>query len=112
MIQILKFQFLLSGDRQVLFLVMVTGCVSIGKLCDSEIFRVTATSFVALSGQTVDEERITEVRKLLNSGTFYFSWSHSGEPFDLSNCAQRKKNASQTDNRFFWYNEMLISITK
>jgi synaptojanin len=102
----MKIFFLFSGDRQVLFLVMVTGCVSIGKLCDSEVFKVTSTSFIALSGQTVDEERIQEVRKLLNSGTFYFSWSHSGEPFDLSNCAQRKKNASQTDNRFFWYENM------
>ncbi|XP_059468868.1 synaptojanin-1 [Neocloeon triangulifer] len=95
-----------AGDRQVLFLVMVTGCVSIGKVGDSEVFRVTATTFVSLSGQQQDEERITEVRKLLNSGTFYFSWSSSGEPIDLSLCAQRKKNANQTDNRFFW-NRML-----
>ncbi|CAB3386484.1 Hypothetical predicted protein [Cloeon dipterum] len=95
-----------AGDRQVLYLVMVTGCVSIGKLCDSEVFRVTATTFVSLSGQQQDEERITEVRKLLNSGTFYFSWSSSGEPIDLTLCAQRKKNANQTDNRFFW-NRML-----
>lgn len=44
-----------------------------------------------------------QVRKLLNSGTLYFS--HSSAPangLDLTLCAQRRQKASDTDNRFFW----------
>uniref|UniRef100_A0A8D8SPY4 phosphoinositide 5-phosphatase n=1 Tax=Cacopsylla melanoneura TaxID=428564 RepID=A0A8D8SPY4_9HEMI len=96
-----------AGETSVLFLVMVTGCVSVGKIADSEIFRVTQTSFVSLRNQPADEERIGEVRKLLNSGTFYFSWSvGAAESLDLSLCAQRRKYTSETDRRFFW-NRML-----
>lgn len=97
-----------AGERNVLYLVLVTGCISVGKIADSEVFRITATSFVSLSNQPQDEERITEVRKLLNSGTFYFSWSSSGEPLDLTLCAQRRKKTKETDNRFFWL--VIISI--
>jgi len=87
----------------VLYLVLVTGCVSVGKIGDSEVFRITQTSFVSLRNQAQDEERIAEVRKLLNSGTFYFSWSASGETLDITLCAQRRKKNAATDNRFFWY---------
>lgn len=95
-----------AGENTVLYLVLVTGCVSIGKLCDSEIFRITQTTFISLRNQPQDEERISEVRRLLNSGTFYFSWSSTGEPLDLTLCAQKMKTTSITDNRFFW-NRML-----
>jgi len=87
----------------VLYLVLVTGCVSVGKIGDSEVFRITQTSFISLRNQAQDEERIAEVRKLLNSGTFYFSWSASGEALDITLCAQRRKKNAATDNRFFWY---------
>lgn len=50
-----------SGETTVLYLVMVTGCVSVGKVADSEIFRVTQTHFVSLRNQAQDEERISEV---------------------------------------------------
>lgn len=52
---------------------MITGCFSIGKIGDTEIFRITQTQFIPLHYQQ-NEERISEVRKVLNSGTFYFSW--------------------------------------
>ncbi|KAL0277407.1 UNVERIFIED_CONTAM: hypothetical protein PYX00_004700 [Menopon gallinae] len=95
-----------AGENTVLYLVMVTGCVSVGKLENSEVFRITQTNFVSLRNQPQDEERISEVRRLLNSGTFYFSWSNTGEPLDLTLCAQRRRITSLTDNRFFW-NRML-----
>lgn len=95
-----------AGENTVLYLVLVTGCISVGKLMDSEVFRITQTNFVSLRNQPQDEERISEVRRLLNSGTFYFSWSSSGEAFDITLCAQRRKLTSNTDNRFFW-NRML-----
>lgn len=80
----------------------MSGCVSVGKIGDSEVFRITQTNFVSLRNQQQDEERIAEVRKLLNSGTFYFSWSSSGEALDLTLCAQRRRKTMDTDNRFFW----------
>ncbi|EFA11114.1 LOW QUALITY PROTEIN: synaptojanin-1 [Tribolium castaneum] len=99
---------LYSGDSTVLYLVMVTGCFSVGKIGDSEIFRITQTQFVPLHYQQ-NEDRIAEVRKLLNSGTFYFSW-YSGTPggsqLDLTLCAQRRHKTITTDHRFFW-NRML-----
>ncbi|KAJ4444744.1 hypothetical protein ANN_06541 [Periplaneta americana] len=90
-----------AGESTVLYLVLVTGCVSVGKISDSEVFRITQTSFVSLRNQSQDEERIAEVRKVLNSGTFYFSWSSSGEALDITLCAQRRRKMAATDNRFF-----------
>lgn len=101
-----------AGDNTVLYLVLVTGCVSVGKLNDSEVFRITQTTFVSLRNQAQDEERISEVRRLLNSGTFYFSWSNTGETLDLTLCAQRRHLTADTDNRFFWNRMLLIHLMR
>ncbi|KAG8227890.1 hypothetical protein J437_LFUL008204 [Ladona fulva] len=95
-----------AGETTVLYLVVVSGCISVGKVGDSEVFRIIQTTFISLRNQPQDEERISEVRKLLNSGTFYFSWSPSGDSLDLTLCAQRRMKTKETDNRFFW-NRML-----
>lgn len=52
-----------AGESNVLYLVMITGCFSVGKIGDTEIFRITQTQFVPLHYQH-NEERISEVRKL------------------------------------------------
>lgn len=91
-----------SGDENVLYLVLVTGCVSVGKIGDSEIFSITATQFVSLQNLPNDEERIVGVRSVFNSRTFYFAWASTGVPWDLTLCAQRKIQDHDTDNRFFW----------
>ncbi|XP_038053185.1 synaptojanin-1-like [Patiria miniata] len=102
------------GEQTVLYLVIVTGCVSVGKVGSSEIFRITATSFISLRRDPGDEERITEVRKLLSSGTFYFVWSSSSQQaqFDLSLCAQRQKQDHSTDNRFFWNRTLHLHLQR
>ena len=92
-----------AGNEHILYLVLVTGCLSVGKVAESEIFKITGTSFVSLRNVAQDEDRIVEIRKLLSSGTFYFAWSAYGSTFDLSLCAQRCLQANDTDNRFFWY---------
>ncbi|GAB6030737.1 hypothetical protein CHUAL_007588 [Chamberlinius hualienensis] len=98
-----------AGKHSILYLVLITGCISVGKVGESDIFRITNTLFVSLQNQPNDEERIVEVRKLINSGTFYFSWSSTlKEPFDLTLCAQRQPKSTETDNRFFW-NRMLFT---
>lgn len=49
-----------AGETSGLYLVMITGCFSVGKIGDSEIFRITETQFVPLHYQQ-NEERIAEV---------------------------------------------------
>lgn len=95
--------FFLVGEQEIsLFLVLVTGCTSVGKINDNEIFRINATQLVPLQdGQ--DEEILAELRKFLNSGTFYFSvCSGDQQPLDLTLCAQRRYESCEPDNRFFW----------
>ncbi|XP_069744866.1 synaptojanin-1 isoform X3 [Narcine bancroftii] len=89
-------------DNMLHYLVLVTGCMSVGKIQDSEVFRVTSTEFISLRNEPLDEERISEVRKVLNSGSFYFAWSSSGVSLDLSLNAHRRIQEHTTDNRFFW----------
>ena len=93
-----------AGEDTILYLVLVIGCLSVGKIGESDIYRITSTSFISLRNAPQDEERIIELRKFLNAGTFYFSWSATGlgNQFDLSLCAQRSMNDQRTDNRFFW----------
>lgn len=50
-----------AGESSVLYLVLVTGCFSMGKMCDSEIFRITQTQFVPLQFQAPGEDKIAEV---------------------------------------------------
>ena len=91
-----------AGDSMLHSLVVVTGCSSVGKVQDSEVFRVTQTDFISLKNDPGDEDRISEVRKVLNSGHFYFAWSATGISMDLSLNAHRRILEDTTDNRFFW----------
>lgn len=92
-----------AGDIMLHYLVLVTGCMSVGKIQESEVFRVTSTEFISLRVDSSDEDRISEVRKVLNSGNFYFAWSASGVSLDLSLNAHRSLQEHTTDNRFFWW---------
>lgn len=49
-----------TGELTTLYLVMITGCFSIGKIGDSEIFRITQTQFIPLH-YAQNEDRISEV---------------------------------------------------
>lgn len=93
-----------AGENTLLYLVLVTGCFSVGKIGESEVFRITQTHFVPLHYTQGNEDRVSEVRKVLNSGTFYFSWSPGlQESLDITLSAQRRCKATTTDNRFFWF---------
>ncbi|XP_041114662.1 synaptojanin-1-like isoform X9 [Polyodon spathula] len=98
------------GDTMIHCLVLVTGCMSVGKLQDSEVFRVTSTDFVSLRNDPSDEDRISDVRKVLNSGNFYFAWSSSGVSLDLSLNAHRRIKEDTTDNRFFWTQSLHLHL--
>ncbi|XP_027392347.1 synaptojanin-1 isoform X9 [Bos indicus] len=92
------------------YLVLVTGCMSVGKIQESEVFRVTSTEFISLRVDSSDEDRISEVRKVLNSGNFYFAWSASGVSLDLSLNAHRSLQEHTTDNRFFWNQSLHLHL--
>uniref|UniRef100_A0AAY4E882 Synaptojanin-1 n=1 Tax=Denticeps clupeoides TaxID=299321 RepID=A0AAY4E882_9TELE len=98
------------GDSMLHSLVVVTGCSSVGKVQDSEVFRVTATEFVSLKNDPSDEDRIADVRKVLNSGNFYFAWSSTGVSMDLSLNAHRRIKEDTTDNRFFWNQSLHLHL--
>uniref|UniRef100_A0A8C3L1X6 Synaptojanin-1 n=1 Tax=Chrysolophus pictus TaxID=9089 RepID=A0A8C3L1X6_CHRPC len=98
------------GDTLLHYLVVVTGCMSVGKIQDSEVFRVTSTEFVSLRIESTDEDRISEVRKVLNSGNFYFAWSATGVSLDLSLNAHRSMQEHTTDNRFFWNQSLHLHL--
>ncbi|XP_030648320.1 synaptojanin-1 [Chanos chanos] len=98
------------GDSMLHSLVVVTGCSSVGKVQDSEVFRVTATDFVSLKNDPSDEDRISEVRKVLNSGNFYFAWSSTGVSLDLSLNAHRRIREDTSDNRFFWNQSLHLHL--
>ncbi|XP_047199386.1 synaptojanin-1 isoform X4 [Hippoglossus stenolepis] len=98
------------GDSMLHSLVVVTGCSSVGKVQDSEVFRVTQTDFISLKNDPGDEDRIAEVRKVLNSGHFYFAWSSTGVSLDLSLNARRRILEDTTDNRFFWNQSLHLHL--
>ncbi|XP_035873302.1 synaptojanin-1 isoform X4 [Phyllostomus discolor] len=98
------------GDTMLHYLVLVTGCMSVGKIQESEVFRVTSTEFLSLRIDSSDEDRISEVRKVLNSGNFYFAWSASGVSLDLSLSAHRSRQEHATDNRFFWNQSLHLHL--
>ncbi|XP_061483783.1 synaptojanin-1 isoform X3 [Rhineura floridana] len=98
------------GDTLLHYLVLVTGCMSVGKIQESEVFRVTSTDLISLRIDPSDEERISEVRKVLNSGNFYFAWSSSGVSLDLSLNAHRSVQEQTTDNRFFWNQSLHLHL--
>ncbi|KAM4695364.1 synaptojanin-2 [Discoglossus pictus] len=93
-----------SGNSQFHFLVLVNGCTSVGRILDAEVYKITVIDFCPLQEETKEEERITALRKILNSGMFYFSWPNAGSNFDLTVRAQQqsKDTPYEPGNWFFW----------
>ncbi|XP_053524696.1 synaptojanin-2 isoform X3 [Artibeus jamaicensis] len=96
-----------SGDASLSFLVLVTGCTSVGRIPEAEIYKITTTDFYPLQEEAREEDRLTALRKILNSGVFYFSWPNDGSRFDLTVRAQKQGDDShEWGNAFFW-NQLL-----
>ncbi|NXI03130.1 SYNJ2 protein, partial [Pachycephala philippinensis] len=95
------------GNTRLHFLVLVTGCSSVGKILDAEVYKITATDFCPLQEETKEDERVTALKKILNSGMFYFCWPNAGSNFDLTVRAQKQgDNSYESGNSFFW-NQLL-----
>lgn len=52
-------------ERENQYLVLVTSCVSVGKIQDSDIFKITGTSFISLSGK--DDDRVSGKPKYIDN---------------------------------------------
>lgn len=97
-------QFAHEGSREILFLVIVKGCTSIGKVQNSEVFCITDVALLSMRCGPNDAQLVKDVKKLISSGCFYFShptMAHQ-QAIDLTLCAQRAHMTTNTDNRFFW----------
>ena len=55
----------ISGNQRLQFLVMVTGCLSVGKIGDSEMFRISSVQFLSLRNEPSDEDRVVEVTMVM-----------------------------------------------
>ena len=77
-------------------------------------YRVTNVATVSLRGYSPDEEKVTEIRKLLSCGTFYFAWSRDEKqkPIDLTLSAQKSVKFDKNDNRFFWNRMLYIPFVR
>ncbi|XP_027457688.2 synaptojanin-2 isoform X4 [Zalophus californianus] len=96
-----------SGAASLSFLVLVTGCTSVGRIPEAEIYKITATDFYPLQEEAREEDRLTALRKILNSGVFYFSWPSDGSSFDLTVRAQKQgRDSYEWGSSFFW-NQLL-----
>uniref|UniRef100_K7E6M0 phosphoinositide 5-phosphatase n=1 Tax=Ornithorhynchus anatinus TaxID=9258 RepID=K7E6M0_ORNAN len=92
-----------SGSNQLSFLVLVSGCTSVGRILDTEIYQITGTDFYPLQEEVKEEDRLSALKKILNSGMFYFSWPNVGANFDLTVRAQKQGDDSyESGNSFFW----------
>ncbi|XP_052025184.1 synaptojanin-2 isoform X2 [Apodemus sylvaticus] len=96
-----------SGGVPLSFLVLVTGCMSVGRIPDAEIYKITATEFYPLQEEAKEEERLPALRKILSSGVFYFAWHNDGACFDLTIRVQKQgDDCSEWGTSFFW-NQLL-----
>ncbi|XP_012615070.2 synaptojanin-2 isoform X4 [Microcebus murinus] len=96
-----------SGGTYLSFLVLVTGCTSVGRIPDAEIYKITATEFYPLQEEAREEDRLAALRKILNSGVFYFSCPNDGSTFDLTVRTQKQGHGgSECGSSFFW-NQLL-----
>ena len=113
---------------QLHFLVLATQCTSVGeitqiffanyhvgpcisgKLRQSEIYKIGSVKCISLRGQSQDSERslVTEVARLLASGTAYFAWGRGGGGSELSLTAQRlSEGGGSQGGGQFWCNKLL-----
>ncbi|KAM8791681.1 synaptojanin-2 isoform 2-T2 [Rhynchonycteris naso] len=96
-----------SGDTSLSFLVLVTGCTSVGRIPEAEIYKITGTDFYPLQEEAKEEDRLAALRKILNSGVFYFSWPNDGSRFDLTVRAQKQGDDSHEWGSAFFWNQLL-----
>lgn len=100
-----------SGGTHLSFLVLVTGCTSVGRIPDAEIYKITAIDFYPLQEEAKEEERLSALRKILSSGIFYFASPIEGSRFDLTVRAQRQgEDSADCGDSFFWNQRLHVPL--
>ena len=86
------------------YLVLVTGCTSVGRILEVELCRVTQVTLVPLVPTAVMQpEQVTDVVKFLSTGAFFFSYPTDSPKFQLSSSAQyRYLNDNNSPPHFLW----------
>lgn len=91
-----------------LYLVLITGCVQVGKVGNTEVYRITHTLLVPLHATPYQHEGAIEMGKLLACGQFYFSIGEGGR-FSLMNRAQRQ---DQEQSHFHWNRNLYVYLQR
>lgn len=106
-----QLQYVHEGSRELDFLLIITGCLSNGKLFHQhEILVISEVTIISMRNCADDLQHVKGLKQFLDSGCFYFSHplSPGSIPFDLTLPAQRAFMNAKTDNRFFW-NRLLFT---
>jgi len=91
-------------ESKLSYLVLVTGCTSVGRILEVELCRVTQIRLIPLVPTAVAQpEQVTDVVKFLSSGAFFFSYPSDSPKFQLSSSAQyRYLNDNNSPPHFLW----------
>lgn len=95
----------LSLAEGVQHLVLLKSQALVGKIFESEIYRITAVDVVQVSKNQlpdIDTDRINEVKKIFGSGAFFFAYSKDSSCYDLSLNLQQQAREFKSEDRFFW----------
>ncbi|CAK8692974.1 unnamed protein product [Clavelina lepadiformis] len=89
-------------------LILVTGCRSVGRLLDSEIYRITDVAFVSIKEATIDTSG-SDFKRLLCSGSFYFvapNAEGSKNTLDIT-CSLLSQSKGEKPTQFLWNRNLL-----
>lgn len=97
-------QYAYEGSKELHFLIIVTGCVSVGKILSHEVYCITDVTMISMRNCPEDIQLVRNLKSLLTSGCFYFSnpTMPNASNFDLTLPAQKSYFNCKTDDRFFW----------
>ena len=85
------------------YLVLVTGCTSVGRILEVELCRVTQVTLLPLvTAATGQPDQVTDVVKFLSTGSFFFSYPSDSEKFQLSSSAQYRCVDNNNSPYFLW----------
>lgn len=89
------------------FLVLVMGCIFVGRILDVEIYKIIVIDFYFFQEEVKEEECFIVLKKIFSLGVFYFLWFNDGFYFDLIVCMQKQGDDSFEWGNFFFWNQLL-----
>ncbi|XP_078491504.1 synaptojanin [Ciona intestinalis] len=96
---------ILNKDAEAL--VLITGCRVVGKLLDCEIYRISDVSFISLRDASDVTSSLSDLKRLLCSGSFYFSTCGSDDQKNLNLTRTLQKQDNTEDKSYLWNRQLL-----